>query len=106
MNPLNYGRGLLAELDDATTMHDDNLAANVRKELAAVEADVRSALAAVLDGPDAADKTPDGFARGELALMRDRLDAALGIATEDGSTGRAARRNAAKPAAPEARPAA
>ncbi len=94
MNPLNYGRGLLAELDDAATMHDEALASNVRKELANVEADVRAALAAMLDGPDPEAAVPDGFGRGELALMRNRLDAALGI-TPEGGTGRAARRNRA-----------
>jgi len=103
VNPLNYGRGLLAELDDAATMHDDKLAANVRKELARLEADVRAALAAILGGPDPDSTAPAGFAPGELARMRHRLDAALGIAPE-GGTGRAVRRNAAKPAAPEARP--
>ncbi|MBS2548804.1 hypothetical protein KGQ19_18215 [Catenulispora sp. NL8] len=104
MNVLNYGRGLLSELDDAATMHDDKLAANIRKELVRIEADVRATLAAVLDGPEPDAAAPAGFAPGELGRMRDRLDAALGIAPE-GGTGRAARRNAAKPAAPEARPA-
>ena len=102
MNVLNYGRGLLSELDDAATMHDDKLAANIRKELARVEADVRAALAAVLDGPDPDAAGPAGFAPGELGRMRHRLDAAFGSATE-GGTGRTARRNAAKSAAPETR---
>jgi hypothetical protein len=105
MNVLNYGRGLLSELDDAATMHDDKLAANVRKELVRIEADVRAVLAVVLDGPDPDAAAPAGFAPGELARMRNRLDAALGI-TPEGGTGRAPRRNAAKPAAPETRPAA
>lgn len=104
MNPLNYGRGLLAELDDALTMHDEQLAAGVRVELGVIEADFRAALAPILDSPDPEAAVPAGFTRAEVALMRDRLDVALGVAVPRGGRAAARRTTAAAPA-PEARPA-